>query len=113
MEIEVLDAKAVKDPRGINWPPDTVLIVAKDNQGEIAGISTILQLAHIEGTWVRESERGTPLAYRLVKRVEQRLKDAGKTHAFAFVDVAQPEVLGYMARLGYSKMPMIVMSKEL
>lgn len=113
MDIQVVGAKEVKDPRGVAWPEDTILVVAKDSEGSIAGISGILQLAHIEGTWVRESERGTLLAYRLVKRVEQRLKEAGKSHAIAFVDVGQPEVRNYMARLGYSKMPLIVMSKEL
>lgn len=115
MEIRVLGgAEASKiDPQGIPWPEDSFVAIATNGDGKVKARSAIIQLPHIEGTWVDESERSSTLGYRMVKAVEEVLKDSGKTHAFAFVDMNQSDVLSYMLRMGYRVQPLIVMSKEI
>jgi len=115
MEIVILNAVEARnvDPDHVPWPDDSIVALARNGDGSIKGRSAILQLPHIEGTWVAESERGSTLAYRLIQRIEALLKTAGKTHAFAFVDMNQSEVLNYMLRLGYKVSPLLVLSKEL
>ena len=101
------------DPDRIIWPPDTILEIARDADDSVVGRSAIVILPHIEGTWVAEKMRGTPLAYRLVQGIEKMLKSIGRTHAFAFVYDEQPEVLDYMQRMNYKKLPISVLSKEI
>ena len=115
MNIQIVDGvqASLIDPQKIPWPADSIVAVASNGDGSVKGRSAIIQLPHIEGTWVDESERGTPLAYRMVVAVEGVLKKSGKTHAFAFVDMNQPEVLSYMLRMGYKTNPLLVLSKEL
>ena len=101
------------DPQNVPWPVDSLVAIARNPNGEIKGRSAIIQLPHIEGTWVADSERGSTLAFQLVHKIESVLKESGKTHAFAFVDIAQSEILGYMLRMGYKVSPLLVVSKEL
>lgn len=115
MKFERLNgAEASKiDPDGVQWPNDSIVVVAKNGDEKIKGRSAIIQLPHIEGTWVDESLRGTTLAFRLVAEVEKILKENSRTHAWAFIEESRPEVISYMERIGYKKMPFILMSREL
>lgn len=100
------------DPDKVQWPDDTIAVFAIDD-GKVVGRSTIIQLPHIEGTWVDEAHRGSTLAFRLVQKVESILEKAHKTSAFAFIHETQPEIAGYMERREYKRMPLIVYQKEL
>src|SRR5690348_9316554 len=106
------DARKV-DPDGIEWPDDSLVVVAKNGDDKIRGRSAIIQLPHIEGTWVEDSMRGSTLAFRLVSQVEKILKDAGKKYAWAFIQENQPDVMQYMIRIGYKENPLALFSKEL
>jgi hypothetical protein len=77
------------------------------------GRSAIVQLPHIEGTWVSESRRSSTLAYSLLQKVEQIFKDGGKSHAWAFIKADEPHLQAYMERMGYKRQPVVVYSKEL
>lgn len=115
MNLEVVkgsDAARV-DPEGIPWPADSIVVFALNGDGAIKGRAAVVILPHIEGTWVAESERGSPLAYRMVRRIEEILKESGRTHAFAFVEENRPEIRDYLVRTGYGVMPLTVLSKEL
>ena len=100
------------DPDCIKWPDDTIGVFAREG-ADIVGRSTIVQLPHIEGTWVRNDFRGSTLAFRLVEKIESILKKANKSSAFAFIYDEQPEIASYMERRGYKKMPLAVYQKEL
>lgn len=100
------------DPDGIQWPPDSIVVYAISD-GKVVGRSAIIQLPHIEGTWVDKHSRSSTLAFRLVREAEKTLQQAGKTYAWAFVHEDQPEVAGYMERIGYKRMPMKLYAKEL
>lgn len=96
----------------IQWPPDAVVIYAIDDQG-IAGRTAWIELGHIEGTEVREDKRGSSLAARLVAMLEQKLREHGRSHIFAFIEDDKPEVASYMERFGYTKFPVTVWAKKL
>jgi hypothetical protein len=105
-------AAAEIDPEQVPWPKDAIVVYARSN-GDIVGRSALLQFPHIEGTWVRENERGSTLAYRLVTEVENVVRQAGRTHVWAFAHDSQPEVGGYLERIGYRLQPMKLYLKEL
>lgn len=105
------EARAI-DPDKIEWPDDTIVVYAREGE-KIVGRSTIMQIPHIEGTWVDEQHRRSTLAPRLVAKVESIMKQANKKASFAFIQNSQPEVAGYMERIGYARMPLEVFSKEL
>lgn len=50
---------------------------------------------------------------RLVKEVEKILKDLKRTHSMAWQNEAQPEVADYLIRMGYTRMPIAVWTKEI
>lgn len=100
------------DPEHLEWPEDTVVVFALENERVLAR-SSILNLPMIEGTWVCEDKRGTTLAYRLVKHVEDVYRDQGKTHAFAFSWNQQPEVGEYLERIGFEKKDLSIWVKQL
>ena len=109
------DAQAI-DPEGIKWPetkPSAVVVVFAYEGDRIVGRSAILPVDVIEGTMVAEDKRGTSLAFRLLRRVEELYLQAGRTHAIAFAHDDQPEVAEYLERIGYAKSPLTVYSKQL
>ncbi len=119
IEVGGLEARKL-DPLQMEWPEDSfVIFVAQD--GDIVGRSSlsalpaasILNYPVIEGTWVREDKRGSTLAYRLLKKVEDVFIREGKTHAVAFIQDQQPEIGAYMARLGYEHKEVSMWVKQL
>lgn len=115
MEFEVIQGEEVAkiDPRGIPWPEGTTAVVAKDENGEVKAISTILVLPHIEGTWVAEDSRRGTLPARIVKRVEQLIQEQGGSSAFAFAHDSDPQIKTYLDRFGYKRLPFSVYMKDL
>lgn len=114
MEFHLLngdEARAI-DPEGVAWPSDTVALFATEG-AEIMARSAIIQLPVIEGSMVHPDLRGTSLAYRMLREIETILKAMGKTHAIAMAANDQPEVSGYLERVGYEKMPVTMYSKKL
>lgn len=114
IEFRVLtgDEARLVDPEGIAWPASAAVVFAIENN-RIVGRSAILGADIVEGTWTSPEKRGTSLAFRLIRRVEELYKAHGRTHAIAFVSTEQPEVAGYLERAGYEKSPLMVYSKVL
>lgn len=109
------DARAV-DPEGIKWPDPVVsapVVIFAYEGDRIVGRSAILPVDCIEGTMVVDDKRGTSLAFRLLRRIEELYRAHGRTHAIAFAHDDQPEVAGYLERIGYEKSPLTVYSKQL
>lgn len=100
------------DPEGVQWPPDSTVLYAREN-GEIVGRVGIIELPHIEGTWIAESKRGSSLAPRLIAQMEKVVARLGRSHIFAFAEDSKPEIADYMERFGYTKFPVTVWAKSL
>lgn len=100
------------DPEHFPWPFDTLVLFAFEDE-KVVGRSAILNMPLIEGTWVADAYRGSTLMPRLVKEVEKLLFDLKKTHSMAWQNTEQPEVADYLTRMGYTKLPIAVWTKEL
>lgn len=94
------------------YPPECTILAAFDNKG-LAARTLLIQLPHIEGTWVREDLRKGRVGYKLIKEMETTLLSAGRSHIFAFSETTDETISSYMERLGYSKMPLTIWSKNL
>lgn len=109
------DARAA-DPDGIQWPNPVMsapIVVFAYEGDRVVGRSAILPVDCIEGTMVAEDKKGTSLAFRLLRRIEELYRANGRTHAIAFAHDDQPEVAEYLERVGYVKSPLTVYSKQL
>jgi len=112
LRIVTADQLAAFDLNGIaTWPADTVGVLAIEDGKAVVGQTAVLNLPIIEGTIVAEEKRGTPLLFRLIKRVEELYLELGKTYSWAMA--ATPEVEAYLERLGYSKVPVTLYTKNL
>lgn len=94
----------------IIFPKEFQIIAAFDDKG-LAGRIMMCALPHMEGTWVREDKRGSKVALHLVRMMEQFIAYVGNTYAWAFVQESDQEVADYMARIGYTKIPLTVWTK--
>jgi hypothetical protein len=113
-----LEAREI-DPARLDWPADSKVIFAMRG-GKVIGRTAkivlpamVIPFDMIEGTWIDEAERGSTLAVRLIKQIEQLFRDDGKTHAFAFSYDDHPEVGEYLFRFGYKHVPFTVWQKQL
>lgn len=118
--IEVGGIEARQFDPEIEWPEDSRVVLAIEN-GEMVGrsslsaipMASILNFSFVEGSWVHESKRGTSLAYRLLKKVENVFRSNGKTHALAMAHDDQPAIGDYLIRFGYARLPVTVYVKQL
>lgn len=88
----------------------SIVIVAKDGN-EIVGRIMLLNLAHIEGTWVAPQHRGGTIGWRMIRMIEKAAQRIGITKLFAYTDTDQNGE--YVERLGYRKTNFVVWVKEL
>lgn len=114
MQIEILTGEEARliDPEGVQWPPDSVVALAREGD-EVIGRQGMIELPHLEGCWVREDKRGTRLAAQLVATMEETLKTFGRSHVFAFVHDGDEHVAAYLERFGYARFPVTVYAKAL
>lgn len=104
------DLKQVSDGT-VPDPKLTVPIVMRNHLGAIIGRVFLMQLVHLEGTWVREDSRGRFIGYRLIRAAERVAKAHGLKALWAYT--MDEKVEDYMKRLGYVKKPITVWVKEL
>ena len=90
-------------------PATSKALIAKEN-GEVVGRVFLLAPAHVEGIWVRDDKRSTPLGKQLMEAAESEAKQSGITRLMAY-GVSETE--SYLERLGYSKMPLTVWGKTI
>jgi len=103
----------IPQPDGVPWPEDSLHVVTLDDDGRLMARVSLIAIPHVEGTWVDPSLRGTTIAARMLKRMEEEVRNLGRTHLFAFAMDNQPEVSQYLERFGYKKFPVSVWVKEL
>lgn len=96
----------------IIFPQEFLILAAFNEVGELLGRTMWVNLPHIEGTQVREDMEGTRVAYNLVSLLEHEIASTGRTHVWAFTQANDPEVQGYMERLGYIKVPLDIYVKD-
>lgn len=122
IEFRVVDGEEARllDPAKLDWPLDSKVLFAFENN-QVVGRSSltimpmiaVVNTSLIEGSWVREDKRGTSLAFRLIKKVEDLFRENNKTHALAFAYDAQPEIADYLTRVGFEKLPLTIYMKQL
>ena len=103
----------VPQPDGVQWPEDSLHVVAFGDDGRMLARVGLIAIPHVEGTWVDPSLRGTTTAARLLSRMEREVRELGRSHLFAFAEDSKPEVSEYLERFGYKKFPATVWVKEL
>jgi len=116
MQIEVVTGTEMRDiaqPDGIEWPDDSLHVISRDTDGQLIARMSLVAVPHVEGTWIDESLRGSTAGARLLARMEQEVKDLGRTHLFAFVKHDDEDIASYLERCGYKKYPLWVYAKEL
>jgi RimJ/RimL family protein N-acetyltransferase len=114
LHFKVLRGEQAKtiDPEGVLWPPDSLVTFA-ERGNKIVGRCALIELPHIEGTWVAKEEQKSTIAFRMVNGAEKTLKHLGAKHVIAFVEANNAEVQGYVERMGYKKQRLEVWVKEL
>jgi len=95
----------VPDPEG------SVVLIAENDAGEIVGRMIIVDVPHIEGTWVSPEARGGSLGYRLERAACEAARGLGLRKTFAFVTTV--EHAGYLRRLGWRDAGYMVLTKSL
>lgn len=106
-----LEARLI-DPENLPWPGDSAVLYAIENN-EVVGRMGIIELPHIEGTWIREDKRNSSIGFRLITKLENILEEENRSAIFAFAANNQPEISNYLERLGYSLMPVKIYMKPL
>lgn len=100
-----------KVQEGYKPDPDHSVVIVAIRDGEIVGRTMLVRPFHIEGTWVDERFRKGTVGYRLIRKLESEARSMGLKVSCAYVD--QPNLEDYMQRLGYTKSPMTLWTKEL
>ena len=95
------------------WPENSHILYAIDEDKNIIGRMGLLQLPHIEGTWVDEKYRSGLIGARMLVKMENLLIEYERTAAFAFVKSDDIKVQEYMKRFGYVELPIKVYIKAL
>jgi len=105
------EARAL-DPQGIPWGEGNAIVFAIEND-KVVGRSAAIAFPLIESSWVAPEKRGTSLAFRLVRKVEEIQRGLGNEYVFAFAQNEQPEIGGYLLRNGYEEAPLKLYMKKL
>lgn len=114
LEFSVMDGLTAQpfDPQGFKWPESSIVTIAHRGD-QVVGRCALIEVPHIEGTWVAEVEQKSTIAYRMVSGAEKTLKHLGRSQVFAFVESDNKEMQDYAVRMGYKRQPLEVWVKEL
>lgn len=99
-------------PGGAAWPDESVVCIAVEGE-RLVGHTSALPSQLIEGTVIADDKAGTSLAFRLVKHMEELLKNGGNEAVFAFAPDDDPKVGEYLSRVGYIQLPVTLYLKKL
>ncbi len=91
-------------------PDNSIVVLAKD-KNEIVGRTMLIRPWHIEGTWLKEGKRRGVVGHLMLNKLEQEAKSAGISQLFSYA--MQPEIEGYLERMGYKKQPVTVWTKDI
>jgi len=95
----------------VAWPFDSIVGYAYEGD-RIIGRMGIMSVKLIEGSWVSPDAPPT-IAYRMMKQVLVMLQSLGDTHSLALAYDGQPEVAGYLERVGFERFPVTMYNKVL
>lgn len=91
-------------------PVDSVVVAALSD-GQVIGRTVLLNMLHLEGTWVTSSRRNGLVGARLIREAQEQAKEVGASMLLAYTaDLKHGE---YMQRLGYKRVPVEVWAKEI
>ena len=113
MEIRTMSAQDYNgqpNPGSLELPADSMVIGAFRGHS-IVGRTVLLNMLHLEGTWIEPSARNGMVGARLIRTAEKEAKAIGCRTLMAYT--AESKHGEYMARLGYKKIPVEVWGKEL
>lgn len=96
---------------GICPDPKITRVLVAEQDGQIVGRTMLMAPTHIEGTWVREDQRGGFLGKRLLDGIEAEAKKTGISRLFAYA--ADVMVAHYLRRLGYQPVEVTVFYKDI
>lgn len=97
----------------VNWPEGSYVVGAFTEEDKLVGRIAVVELPHIEGTWVDPEYRNGLLPAKMVRAVENGMKAIGRSHVFAFAPNDIPEIADYLQRFGYEAFPVTVWVKKL
>lgn len=95
----------------VPWPLDSVIMYAFDGD-KLVGRMGLMSIKMIEGTWAAPDASPT-LAYRMMKQMDAMQIYLGSTSSFAMVHDIQPEIAGYLERVGFQRFPVTLYQKML
>lgn len=91
-------------------PEHSIVVVAKQD-GQIIGRMFLLEMAHVEGTWVHDRFRNGTILAKLMAELEKEARGAALKTIFAY---SQTKKIGeYIERLGYVPTELKVFRKDL
>lgn len=96
----------------VQWPIETAVVYAIEGDSPV-GRMALMSLKVLEGSWVSDEKRGSTIAYRMMKMMEEFAARIGDTHLLALVYDEQPAVAEYLRRVNFERFPVTMMSKEL
>lgn len=115
MEVRVLEANEydkLKDtPVGEVFTPDnSIVIVVEDANGKVVGRMALLNLIHLEGTWIEEGKRNGLILHKLEEALLAKAKECGLKYIHTYAPTLMHEDL--LQRAGWERLPFSVWAKE-
>lgn len=96
-----------------DYPIDSIVIFATDEENKILGRIAIISLPHIENLEIEDSNNNGLLMKQLLTQAENTLKELNRTCAVSFISNDNEKALDYAQRYGYEKLPMTVWMRDL
>lgn len=116
LEANFLEQHKLEESIRVPWPPISHVLYAFNENKGIIGRMGLLQLPHIEGTWIREDHRNGLIGARMLLKMENLLIENERRAAFAFIKNENTEditIQKYIERMGYVELPLKVYIKAL
>ncbi len=99
-----------EDAKKVISPENSVAVGAFDN-GRLVGQMILVSMGHLEGTHIIPEKRGGLLFRQLEKKMQQVAKEEGITTLLGYT--GDDQIVGYMERMGWKRLPITVVAKEL
>jgi hypothetical protein len=96
-----------------NYPTDSIVIFAVDEENKVLGRVAILVLPHIENLEIVDDNNNGLLMKQLLTQAEGVLKELNRTCAVSFITNNNEKAIDYAQRYGYEKLPMTVWMRDL
>lgn len=102
--------QAIPDREPLDRLPSDSVVIGAFNGGHLIGRTCLLNMLHLEGTWISPGSRGGFVGARMIEEAERQANEIGVTTVLAYT--ANPKHGEYMKRLGYEKIDVEVWGKK-